>query len=238
MDALQLRGKRIMVIVAHPDDAEFIAGGTVARAVSLGCEVSFIIATKGERGSSERGMTAKRLAAVREREQRAAAKVLGIESVEFLGFLDGELQCDLKLKEAVVRQLRRRAPDMVITFDPAFLYSVEQQRVNHADHRAIGEAVMDAVYPLARDLMSFPGHANQGLAPHKVAELCFSSGEEGNAYCDITSSFERKILALQEHKSQVKEPKELQGFLLDRHQRLGIHAKCELAECFKRIALR
>ena len=238
MEELQLEGKRIMVVGAHPDDCDFLAAGTAARASSLGCDVVYVIATKGDRGSNDPRMTAATLTKIRQREQTEAARILGVLAIEWLGYRDGELEADINLKGDITRMIRKHKPDIVITFDPAYIYDAERGRVNHTDHRKVGEATMDAVYPLARDALSFPGHAEAGYGPHAVRELCFVSHKKTNAYCDITGFFERKIEALSKHESQLRDMERVEGFVRQWSEQAGKQAGVQLAEGFIRLEFR
>ncbi|HWU41621.1 MAG TPA: PIG-L deacetylase family protein, partial [Candidatus Acidoferrum sp.] len=207
MDEIDFKGKVVLVIGAHPDDNDFGAGATVAKASAQGGEVHYLIATTGQRGSSDENMTGDRLSDIRKKEQEEAAGALGVRAVHFLDYVDGELVPDLRLKEQVVISIRRIRPDIVFTMDPSFFYYKNYGFVNHSDHRAIGEATLDACYPLARDLLSFPAHAKAGLKPHKVKEVLLHSfvPENANFYVDVTGTFDLKIKALSLHKSQVSD---------------------------------
>jgi LmbE family N-acetylglucosaminyl deacetylase len=188
MDPMDFKGKIVLVIGAHPDDNDFGAGATVAKAAAQGAEVLYLIATTGQRGSSDENMTGDKLSDIRKKEQEDAARALGVRGVHFLNYVDGELVPDIKLKEQVVISIRRFRPDIVFTMDPSFFYYKNYGFVNHSDHRAIGEATLDACYPLARDLLSFPEHAKAGLKPHKVKEVLLHSfvPENANFYVDVT----------------------------------------------------
>ena len=145
--------ERVTVITAHPDDSEFGAGGTVAKLVREGAEVTYVIATNGNKGSSDRTMTPERLATIRAEEQRNAARALGVASVTFLGYPDGELEDTRDLRRDITREIRRFRPDLVITMNPHRTYNLY---ASHRDHRTVAGVVLDCVYPLARDHMSFP----------------------------------------------------------------------------------
>ena len=160
-----------MGIFAHPDDPEFFCGGTFARWAAEGAEIVFVLATSGDKGSADPEMTSERLVAIREEEERNAAKALGVKDVIFLRYQDGELEPNLDLRRDIVRQIRllqaeyrrHRRPDRVL---------VRRPRLNHPDHRAIGEAVCAAVYPTARDRLNFPEmERDEKLEPHKVKQL-------------------------------------------------------------------
>lgn len=239
LEQINFTGKKVMVIGAHPDDNDFTAGGSSAIAASKGCEVTYVIATRGNRGSSSK-LTLKQLSSMRDKEQRNAAKTLGVKRVEFLDYLDGELVSDLKLKEEIVKVIRKYRPDMVFTMDPTYIYSKSKNMINHTDHRAIGEATMDAVYPLARDLLSFKKHSKLGLKPHIVSEICFHTFEpdKANAYVDITKKINNKIEALISHKSQIPNTPEFKQMIKDWANEIGRKAGVKYAEGFVRIKLR
>jgi LmbE family N-acetylglucosaminyl deacetylase len=239
MDGMNFKGKKVLVVGAHPDDNDFGAGATVAKAAGLGAEVIYLIATTGQRGSSDENMTPERLSEIRRKEQEEAAKVLGVREVRFLDYVDGELIPDIRLKERIVKSIRRYKPDIVFTMDPSFFYYKSYGMVNHSDHRAIGEVTLDACYPLARDLMSFPEHAKEGLNPHKVKELLLHSfvPENANFYVDVTNTFDTKIRALSLHKSQVGDMQGVEKRMRDRAEVAGRLARCRYAEAFVRLQL-
>ncbi len=227
------------MVGAHPDDNDFGAGATVAKAARQGAKVIYLIATTGQRGSSDEAMTPERLSAIRKREQEEAARFLGVGEVHFLDYVDGELIPDIRLKEQVVIFIRRYTPDIVFTMDPSFFYFKDFGFVNHSDHRAIGEATLDACYPLARDLLSFPQHLKAGLQPHKVKELLLHSfvPENANFYFDVTETIDIKIEALSLHKSQVSDIRQLAMRMKARAEAMGKLARCKYAEAFVRLHL-
>ena len=239
MNEIGFKGKRILLVGAHPDDNDFGAGATVAKAARQGAQVIYLIATTGQRGSSDEAMTPERLSTIRKKEQEAAAGALGVRGVHFLEYVDGELLPDLRLKEQIVTYLRRHRPDFVFTMDPSFYYYKNAGFVNHSDHRAIGEATLDACYPLARDLLSFPEHASMGFSPHKVKELLLHSfvPENANFYVDVTDTFDTKIQALSLHKSQISDISGIDKRMRDRARAAGKLARCKYAEAFVRLRL-
>jgi LmbE family N-acetylglucosaminyl deacetylase len=195
--------KRIMGIFAHPDDPEFFCGGTFARWAAEGAEIVFVLATSGDKGSSDPEMTSERLVAIREEEERNAAKALGVKDVIFLRYRDGELEPNLSLRRDIVRQIRLFKPNIVVTGDPTVFWFGDRG-LNHPDHRAIGEAVCAAVYPTARDRLNFPEmERDEHLEPHKVKQLFISATQSPNIKVDVTAYVETKIMALREHKSQI-----------------------------------
>jgi len=239
MEEINFKGKIILAIGAHPDDNDFGFGATVAKATKAGARVIYLLATKGQRGSSDKNLTQEKLARIRSKEQKEAAKVLGVESVNFLQYCDGEVVPDMKLKEQVVRFIRKYKPDIVFGMDPSRFFFKEYGFINHSDHRAIGEATLDAVYPLARDLLSFPEHRKIGLNPHKVKELLMPSflPSDANYFIDVKDTFETKIKALSCHKSQIKNIKELSQRMGARAAVIGKKAGFKFAEAFVRLRL-
>jgi len=239
MNEIDFQGKTVLLVGAHPDDNDFGAGATVAKAARQEAKVIYLIATSGQRGSSDHNMTPEKLSDIRRKEQRDAAGFLGVREVHFLDYVDGELVPDMRLKEQVVFYIRRYKPDIVFTMDPSFFYFKDYGFVNHSDHRAIGEATLDASYPLARDLMSFPEHAQAGLEPHKVKELLLHSfvPENANFYVDVTETFDDKIKALALHKSQVPDIRALRERMRNRAESAGRLAGCKYAEAFVRLHL-
>ncbi len=195
--------KRVLGVFAHPDDPEFFCGGTFARWAAEGAEITFVVATSGDKGSSDPEMTSPRLIEIREVEERNAAAALGVEDVVFLRYPDGELQPNLELRRDVTRMIRLKQPDIVVTCDPTVFW-FGANSVNHPDHRAIGEATLDAVYPTARDRLNFPElERDEGLTPHKTEWLYICGTASANTKVDVTDYVETKIRSLREHKSQI-----------------------------------
>jgi LmbE family N-acetylglucosaminyl deacetylase len=227
---------RVLVIVAHPDDPEFPAAGTIACWASQGVKVPDAIVTDGSKGSSEPGMTGAQLIAMRQDEQRAAAAVLGVEDVVFLGYEDGRVVNNTDLKRDCVRLLRQYRPDVLITHDPTARI-INNQRINHPDHLAVGDAVLNAVYPLARDRLNFPEHEAEALEPYKVLDIFLTGTNEPNLTVDITSTLDKKIAALLEHKSQIGEPEKLEERMRDFAARNAEGTSFHFAERFRRVQL-
>ena len=192
---------RALVVAAHPDDADFGAGGTAALLARAGWEVRYLVATDGSKGSDDPAFDPQALAAAREEEQREAARILGVASVGFLGHTDGELVRSLELLGGIVREIRAFRPFAVYTHDPEPVI-VNNAHVNHSDHRAAGLAAVDAVYPAARDRLNFPEQIEGGLAPHKTAELYLWGANEPNFSVDVGAVADTKIEALLAHVSQ------------------------------------
>ncbi len=225
--------QRALVVVAHPDDAEFACGGTVARWISEGAQVSYVIATAGCRGSDDPDISPRALREIRKEEQLRAAEVLGVDEVEFLGFTDGEVLPTLALRSAIVREIRKSRPDTVVTFDPARIYW--DHSVNHPDHRYVGEAALYAVFPAARDRLNAPELIEEGLEPHKVAEVYLVGAVEPDTWVDIGATIELKLEALRQHASQVGSVEGFEERVLERASRAASGHGMEFAEAFKRI---
>jgi len=194
--------KKIAVVMAHPDDAEFVCAGAIARWADEGHEIVYVLLTSGDKGSDDPAMTPERLAATREAEQREAARILGARDVIFMRCPDGELEPDLKLRRELVRVIRRLKPDVVVCQDPTVRW-VDTQYINHPDHRAAGEATLAAVFPAARDRMNFPELLAEGLEPHKVREIYLAGAQTPDVAIDITAYIDRKLESLRAHVSQI-----------------------------------
>jgi len=187
-----------MVIVAHPDDAEFTMAGTVAAWTRRGCRVIYVLCTDGNAGSHEPGMTRERLAEIRRAEQRAACAILGVQEVIFLGYEDGLLEPSLELRRELVRLIRAYKPEVVLTTDPTRFFSGDSY-INHPDHRAAGQAALDAVAPAAEMPLLWP----EVGAPHKVQRVYVYGNDEANVWVDVSTTIEHKIAALKQHASQM-----------------------------------
>lgn len=224
---------RVMVVVAHPDDMEFSSGGTVARLVKEGKSVVLVQVTSGNKGTDRRDITSDELAATRESEEREAAGRLGVSEIVFFGIGDGEVMPDLELKEKIVRQIRLHRPDIIITHDPFRPYAL------HSDHRGVGQSTVDATYPTARDPLHYNHHlTEEGLEPHKTAELWLFNPEAPDLYIDTSETIDTKIHALKAHKSQVGDGENLDERIRQRGADIGETAGMQYAEAFKVIKMR
>lgn len=204
-DSVTQSPKRVMGVFAHPDDPEFFCGGSFARWASEGAHITFVLATSGDKGSDDPDMTGERLAAIREDEERRAAAVLGVQEVVFLRCRDGELQATLELRRDIIRLIRLKKPDILVTGDPTTWWT-SANRLNHPDHRAIGAAVLDAVFPGAGSRLYFIElERDEGLPPHKVRQVWITGTREANTKVDVTAYFETRLKALREHQSQIKD---------------------------------
>ena len=225
--------ERVMVITAHPDDSEFGAGGTIAKLAKEGAEVTYVIATNGDKGSSDRTMSSERLAAIRAEEQRNAARTLGVAHVEFLGYPDGELEDTRDLRRDVTREIRRWRPDLVITMNPHRTYNLY---ASHRDHRIVAGVALDCVYPLARDHMSFPELMPE-FEPHKVREIHLMQWEKPQIVVDISEHIDLKLKALACHVSQVGNFEGVEARVRERSAEIGREKGFAYAESFDRIVM-
>jgi LmbE family N-acetylglucosaminyl deacetylase len=225
--------ERAMLITAHPDDSEFGAGGTVAKLTRDGCEVTYVIATNGNKGSGDRTMTPERLAGIRAEEQRNAARVLGVERVAFLGYPDGEVEDTRDLRRDVAREIRRVRPDLVICQNPNRTYNLG---ASHRDHRTVGGVVLDCVYPLARDHLAFPELLPE-FEPHRVREVYVMQWSQPHLVNDITEVMDLKIKALACHASQFADFAAVEARVRQRGRELGAPHGYGYAEAFDRIVI-
>jgi LmbE family N-acetylglucosaminyl deacetylase len=223
----------VLVIVAHPDDIESWCAGTVCRFTDTGKRVSYVLCSSGDKGTSDPTLTSQQVAAMREAEQQDAAHVLGVESVTFLRWPDSEVEPTLALRSELVRQIRRHRPDLVITHDPVPPYRL------HPDHRAVGRATLDALFPCARDPLTFAEQiTEEGLSAHVVPEAWLFATEAPDIWVDIATTLVRKITARLAHKSQHTDPLELERNWYERAQQVGLAVGLQAAEAFKRVDFR
>jgi len=223
----------LLVISPHPDDCEFGVAGTAARLSREGKNVVYVICTNGDKGSVDMSLTSEKLVKVREKEELAAAKILGVKEVVFLGWPDQGLEdCD-GFRRDLVRVIRRFKPYAVATCDPYRKY------MNHRDHRIAGVVAADAVYPFARDHLSYPELLKEGLEPHSVREIWFWGTEDSNFKQDITDTIDLKLEALKCHVSQFGElPPEMKSRLREFSKMAAKDEKFGYAEAFHRVELR
>jgi LmbE family N-acetylglucosaminyl deacetylase len=230
------RPARFMVIVAHPDDADFGPAATAARWIDQGSTGWLVCCTSGDAGNDDWRTDPLELGALREREQQAAADVVGYAGVSFLHQPDGALANDLALRELLVREIRTFRPDAVLTIDPETIFH-EDGGVNHIDHRMAGMAAVDAVYPAARNAMAFPWLARDGLEPWTVRRLYLAWSNKPTAWVDVTASLDRKIAALRAHASQIKEPDALEARIREWAREEGKPIDVEAAEAHRVIVI-
>jgi LmbE family N-acetylglucosaminyl deacetylase len=223
-----------MVVTAHPDDSEFGAGGTIAGLVNEGREVTYVVVTNGNKGSGDRTVTAEHLARIRQEEQGSAARVLGVERVEFLGYEDGEVEDTRRLRLDITRQIRRWRPDLIVTQHPNRTYGNFYGW--HRDHRITAGVVLDCVYPLARDHLSFPEILPE-YEPHRVREVYLIQWEQPRLVVDITETMDLKLRAIACHASQVGDGKAVEARVRDRSAALGKANRYTYAEGFDHVVL-
>jgi LmbE family N-acetylglucosaminyl deacetylase len=236
MKPLDYKPECVLAVGAHADDIDFGASGSIAAWTKQGARVEYLVITDGGKGSSDHDMSNDKLVATRQAEQRAAAETLGAVNVHFLSYEDGTLEVTQDLKKDIVRIIRQVKPDTVVVMDPTMVYSTQFGFINHPDHRAAGQATLDAVYPLARDHMAFPELYDQAhLEPHKVAHVLLMNFEKQNCFVDITETFDLKLAGLGKHVSQLPDPEAAFAMLRSRAEATGQLAGCKLAESFVRI---
>src|SRR4029450_13294741 len=226
--------QRVLVVTAHPDDSEFGAGGTVARLVREGKQVSYCIVTNGNKGSGDRSMTPERLAEIRAEEQRNAARGLGVETGDFLGFPDCGVEDTRESRMAVTAAIRRHRPDRLIIQNP---HRTKNLGASHRDHRTVAGIALDCVYPLARDHMAFPELLAQGLEPHRVREVWMMWWDNPETVVDISDTIDLKINALACHARHVKDFAAVEKRVRERNAELGKPKGYAYAECFEAIVI-
>jgi LmbE family N-acetylglucosaminyl deacetylase len=224
----------VMFVAAHPDDPEFLAGGTIAWMIKNGRPVTYVIVTNGDKGSGDRSLTSEGLVPIRAEEQRRAAEVLGVEHVEFLGYEDGELEDTRDLRRDITRQIRRWRPDLIITLNPRRTYNHFAHW--HRDHRTIGRVVLDCVYPLARDHLAFPELFPE-YEPHHVREVYVIQWEQPPLVIDITATMDLKLEAIRCHASQVGDFNAVEARMRNRAATLGKGEGYSYAEGFEHIVV-
>jgi LmbE family N-acetylglucosaminyl deacetylase len=229
---------RVLVVTAHPDDVDFGAAGTVARWTQAGIEVVYCVVTDGDAGGHDPSVSRADMVVLRRAEQSAAAKCVGVEDVRFLGYRDGTIEPSIGLRKDLARVIRQVRPDRVVTQSPDRNYARIQ--ASHPDHRAVGAAALDAVYPDARNQFAFPELlADEGLEPWVTKEVWLMASPQAHHYVDITDTFPNKLAALQSHVSQTGHMDDLEKFLrgwLSRAATMGGLPEGRLAEAFQVVA--
>ena len=225
---------QVMVVTPHPDDAEFGVAGTVARWTGEGKDVIYVVYTNGDKGTSDTNMKPDELARIREQEQLAAAKLLGVREVIFLRHPDQALEDTPEFRKEIVRLIRMYRPEIVVTVAPSRRY------IWHRDHRITSRVTLDAVFPYARDFLAYPDLLEQGLQPHKVKEVLLWGSEDPNYRSNITDTFDIKIAALRCHRSQISDNPStgLEERMRERHKMMAEGEDYELAEAFHRVEIR
>jgi LmbE family N-acetylglucosaminyl deacetylase len=228
--------KSAMVVVAHADDAEFGCSGTVAQLIRKGWEVTYVLCTDGSKGSDDPEMTQEKLSAIRHAEQVAAGKILGLKQVEFLNYPDSLLEPSLELRKDIAKMIRKHKPEVLICNSPTRDLS-NSTYIGHPDHTAAAEAALSAVYPTARDRLTYPDLLEEGYEPHKVAEVwVMYGGDSANHVVQLEEQdLVKSISALKAHFSQV--PKEVADRMREWKTRNGKSHGVGPAETYKLFKL-
>ncbi len=229
--------KRVLVVMAHPDDCDFGAGGTIAQWTSQGIEVSYCIITNGDQGGEESGIPVEEMAKVRQQEQRNAGKALGVTEITYLNYRDGWLMPSIELRKEIVKAIRIAKPDRMVVQSPERNW--ERIYSSHPDHLAAGETAIQAVYPDARNPFAFPELKAAGSEPWRVREVWITGSPTPNHFVDITETFSKKMAALHAHVSQTAHNKELENMVRnwgERNAEANGLAQGRVAEIFKVIS--
>jgi len=225
---------QVMVVTPHADDAEYGVAGTVVRWVNEGKDVIYVVCTNGDKGTSDINMKPEELVKIRQQEQLAAARLLGVREVIFLHHPDQTLEDTPEFRKEIVRLIRMYRPEVVVTADPNRRY------VWHRDHRITGQVTLDAIFPYARDHLAYPDLMEEGLQPHKVKEvLLWAPSGDINYRSDITDTFDIKLAALRCHKSQVGDSlsPDMEKRLRQWAEKMAEGEDFELAEAFHRVEI-
>jgi len=230
---MTVKQAQVMVVTPHPDDAEYGVAGTVARWVKGGKSVVYVVCTNGDKGTSDFNIRPDELTKIREQEQLAAAKLLGVREVIFLHHPDQSLEDTPEFRKEIVRLIRMYRPEIVVTADPYRRY------IWHRDHRITGRVTLDAIFPYARDHLAYPDLLEEGIMPHKVKEVLLWASEDINCRLDVTNTYDIKVAALRCHKSQVGDnpSPERKKWLRQRAEDMAKGEAFELAEGFHRVEI-
>jgi LmbE family N-acetylglucosaminyl deacetylase len=230
--------ERALVVAAHPDDIDFGANGTVASWTDAGIEVTYCVVTNGDAGGFDETVPRADIPGIRQAEQRAAAKCVGVEDVRFLGYPDGALEVTMGLRRDISRVIRQVRPQRILIPSPERNW--QRVQASHPDHLAAGEAALCAVYPDARNPFAHPELArDEGLAAWTVPETWIMAAPAADHYVDITDAFSRKIAALRAHESQTSHMENLEEMLrgwYGANARAGGLPEGRLAEAFRVIS--
>lgn len=222
--------KNVLLIMAHPDDAELSSAGTLIKWIAKGCQVRYIICATGDKGTKDAKMTPFKMAEIREKEQREAASVLGVKDITFLRHADGELEHNASFRNEIALLIRKFQPEIIITHDPWRPYQL------HPDHRAVGFATVDAVV-VARDHLFLPALLEAELAAHAPLELYFTFPPTPDHVVDITDVMDKKLEALEKHRSQLSSIPDWRDKMKLMGSKLAEDKPFDYAESFKRLAL-
>jgi LmbE family N-acetylglucosaminyl deacetylase len=228
--------ERVLVVISHPDDAEFGAGPTIAKLAAGGARVDYVVTTDGGKGTDDPAVTPRQLSETRMAEQRAAADILGVTDIVHLDYPDGYLLPSLDLRRDITRQIRRFRPDLVITQNPQRRLD-HNPFIGHPDHLATGEATLASVYPAARDHLNFPElWTDEHLEPWKVRQVLLTGVEEPNLWLDVAETFEVGLRAILAHVSQV-DADEVPERMRERARVVGEPQGMGMAQAFLSIIL-
>ena len=229
--------KRVLVVMAHPDDCDFGAGGTIAQWTARGIEVSYCIITNGDQGGEESGIPLEEMAKVRQKEQRDAGAALGVSEITYLNYRDGWLMPSIELRKEIVKAIRIAKPDRMVVQSPERNW--ERIYASHPDHLAAGETAIQAVYPDARNPFAFTDLKEAGLEPWRVREVWITGSPTPNHFVDITDTFSKKMDALHAHVSQTAHNTELENMVRswgEKNAEAQGLAQGRIAEIFKVIS--
>jgi LmbE family N-acetylglucosaminyl deacetylase len=232
--------QKILVILAHPDDPEFFCGGTIAKWVGEGNLVSYLLLTRGEKGVNDHFNPddINEIIQIRKKEQENAAKVVGVNEINYLHEPDGYLTANILIRRKVVKSIREMKPDIILTCDPTNYY-LRDTYINHPDHRAAGQIVIDSVFPAVQNPVFFPDLIiNNNLSPHQLKEVWLSLPLSGNTIVDVTGLWTKKLKALHTHESQIGNPEEFDSRMMERRVPGSSIKKPRFEEIFHRIILR
>ncbi|HXY91966.1 MAG TPA: PIG-L deacetylase family protein [Acidimicrobiia bacterium] len=228
--------ERILVVIAHPDDVDFGAAGSIARWTDAGIDVAYCVVTDGEAGGRHRGIGPAELAELRRVEQANAAKVVGVTDLTFLGYPDGRLVPSLELRRDITRVIRRVRPDRVLCQSPDRNFG--RIYASHPDHLVAGDATLCAVYPDARNPFAHPELLDEGYEPWVAPEIYVMTAAEADVFVDITDTVDRKVEALRSHVSQMPDPERIEEMIRGWAEATGARAELpvgRLAEGFLRV---
>lgn len=227
----------ILVILAHPDDPEFFCGATLARWANAGHDIHYLLFTKGDKGSNDPEVRAEDLEETRVLEQRAAADILGVKTITYLDKPDGYVIVDLPTRKHIIRIIRKIMPSIIVSCDPNNLFTRDGY-INHPDHRAVGQQVIDAFFPGVNNRFYFPELLDEGLKPYQVKELWLSIPAEANVVLDVTDFWKKKIEALSKHISQIGDRIKMEERMRNRRHPQSTPEMPVYEERFRRIVFK
>ena len=228
--------QRVLVITPHPDDADFWCSGTIAKWISDGATVRYVLCTDGGKGTTDPNISSAELSKIREQEQADAAESLGVQELVLLHHPDGFLEDDDEFRKELVRQIRQVQPDVVLCPEP-----YRKNLAWHRDHRITGQVTLDAVFPCARDHLHFVElWRDEGLEPHKTGTILFWGTEQADTTIDISDSMDAKFKAVSAHQSQMggRTAQEIEEFIKERAQVFEGGSGTEYVEAFRKITFR